>query len=959
MGSRSPEAVPVGRSAQVAALQALVREVAGGQGRVVWVEGEPGAGKSTLAAVGLAEAAERGCRTACAAADEFSTRHPLRVLLACLAAAGTSGTEQYAEIVRLLRDGPAGSMPGGVDPVLAALERVRVLIDNLCADSPLILMIDDIQWADEASMIVWHRLAQAVDQLPLLLVAVSRTAPRRPAVARLRQSVLATDAVLIQAGPLSGEQLSDLVLRMTGAPAGPRLRAFLQQTSGNPRYARELITTLLGSERIELGPDLAELEGPDAGLPESLAAVLRRQLSPLSPPAREMLGVAALFGMEFSVADLAAVLEKPPSALLTGLRQASAAAVLHESGELLGFCSPVIRETLRDSLPPALRSALHRRLAGVLAESGAPPEQVAQHLLSAGSAIDRWTFEWSTDHALLLARRAPDTAVDLLQRVVDQAWEVDSSRYETAMLALARAYFTLGRHDSVERLAREMPTARTKDADIGAEMRWFLALLLHGSGRGDQAHAVLAQTQGASPPPPKWQARLRALSAITARTSSGDLGDAETGAREALALAATVDDGLAASFAYCSLWAVETARRDHQKALAAADNALAALPFGDEYAELCAWAFEGRATALQNLDRLPEADSVRRDALEDKRLIGHPGSAVLHTGLAVQDIWAGRWDDALASLAAVSEQARTDASFSLRGQNPEILHHGATAFIAGHRDDRETARRHLEAGLLLSTAALPDWESSDFLLAAQALEAERGGAPDRALAVLTRLLEIRPGQLLLPHPWLPTVIRLALDLGDTTTAREASDVSKSEALREKTPAGATAAAAHCRGLLEADPALVLQAADHYEAVGRPFEQAQALEDAAVLTARQHRETESRQALMKAADLYDGLGALWDLRRADTRLRPYSIRRGVRGPRPRASFGWQALTPTELKVAALVAEGKSNPQVAEDLFLSRRTVQTHVSHILAKLGVRSRVGIATEALRHTSAGTPPE
>ncbi len=958
MGSRSPEAVPVGRSAEVAALRALVREVAVGQGRVVWVEGEPGAGKSTLAAAGLAEAAERGCRTACAAADEFSTRHPLRVLLACLAAAGTSGTEQYAEIVRLLRDCPAGSVPGGVDPVLAALERVRVLIDNLCADSPLVLMIDDIQWADEASMIVWHRLAQAVDQLPLLLVAVSRSAPRRPAVARLRQTVLAAGAVLIQAGPLSGEQLSDLVLRMTGAPAGPRLRAFLEQTSGNPLYAWELITTLLGSGRIEFGPDLAELEGPDAGLPESLAAVVRRRLSTLSPPAREMLGVAALFGMEFSVADLAAVLEKPPSALLTGLRQATTAAVLHESGELLGFRSPVIRETLQDSLPSALRSALHRRIAGVLAESGASAEQVAQHLLSAGSAIDRWTFEWSTDHALLLASRAPDTAVDLLQRVVDQTWEVDSSRYETAMLALARAYFTLGRHDSVERLAREMPT-RTKDADIGAEMRWFLALLLHGSGRGDQAHAVLAQTQRASPPPPKWQARLRALSAITARTTSGDLGDAEAGAREALALASTVEDGLAASFAYCGLWAVETARRDHEKALAAADNALAVLRFGDEYAELCAWAFEGKAIALQNLDRLADAVAVRRDALEDERLIGHPGSAVLHTGLAVQDIWAGRWDDSLASLAAIAEQARADASFGLRGQNPEILHHGATAFIAGHRDDRETARRHLEAGLSLSTAALPDWENSDFLLAAQALEAERGGAPDRALAVLTRLLEIRPGQLLLPHPWLPTVIRLALDLGDTATAREASEVSTSEALREKTPAGATAAAAHCRGLLEADPALVLEAADHYQAVGRPFEQAQALEDAAVLTARQRRETESRKALMKAADLYDGLGAGWDLRRADTRLRPYSIRRGVRGPRPRASFGWQALTPTELKVAALVAEGKSNPQVADDLFLSRRTVQTHVSHILAKLGVRSRVGIATEAMHHTNAGTPPE
>jgi DNA-binding CsgD family transcriptional regulator len=99
-------------------------------------------------------------------------------------------------------------------------------------------------------------------------------------------------------------------------------------------------------------------------------------------------------------------------------------------------------------------------------------------------------------------------------------------------------------------------------------------------------------------------------------------------------------------------------------------------------------------------------------------------------------------------------------------------------------------------------------------------------------------------------------------------------------------------------------------------------------------------------------LYEGLNARWDIRRADSRLRRHGIRRGVRGPRgPRAASGWGALTPTEVKIAALVARGDSTSEIARSMFLSRRTVQTYISHILAKLGAKSRVEIVREALRH--------
>jgi DNA-binding CsgD family transcriptional regulator len=125
----------------------------------------------------------------------------------------------------------------------------------------------------------------------------------------------------------------------------------------------------------------------------------------------------------------------------------------------------------------------------------------------------------------------------------------------------------------------------------------------------------------------------------------------------------------------------------------------------------------------------------------------------------------------------------------------------------------------------------------------------------------------------------------------------------------------------------------------------------ALEDLAAVLAQRGRDDEARVTLHEAVSLYDGLQAAWDIRRADSRLRPYGIRRGVRARRgPRAASGWAALTPTELKIATMVAGGASTPDIARGMLLSRRTVQTHISHILSKLGAKGRADIIREALR---------
>jgi DNA-binding NarL/FixJ family response regulator len=147
------------------------------------------------------------------------------------------------------------------------------------------------------------------------------------------------------------------------------------------------------------------------------------------------------------------------------------------------------------------------------------------------------------------------------------------------------------------------------------------------------------------------------------------------------------------------------------------------------------------------------------------------------------------------------------------------------------------------------------------------------------------------------------------------------------------------------------------ATEHHRA-GRPLFAAQAREQCARLLATAGRTSEARAALREAVSGYETLEASWDLARTDTLLRTLGVRRGARGPRRRPKAGWDALTGTERVVAGLVAEGLSNPAIAGRMFISRRTVQGHVSAILAKLCVTSRVELAT-LVTQRAAGSQPQ
>jgi DNA-binding CsgD family transcriptional regulator len=952
MSSAGRPDVWVGRDAELALFASAVDLLADGRGSMVWVEGEPGIGKSSLVTKGMSAAGARGCEVLSATADQLSQRLPLQVTLDCLGVRPHSPDPRRAQIAQLMRDRRPGVF--AVDDVVSSTAELLVaLVDELCSESPTAIVVDDLQWADDASLVVWHRMAFMVDQLPLLLVGVSRRGSRRDQVRELRAAVRRRRGQVISLQPLGQSDVAALVTGLTGAPPGPGLTRLAEQAMGNPLYLGELIGALArerdgDAEQPDREPSADQLDR----VPASFAAALDDRLNLVPEGSADILKAAVLLGGEFAVTDLAVVLRRPPSELAVGLHDAVAAGVIVDVGSRLAFRHPLIQRAIYESMPATLRQALHNEAAQALAAAGAEQLRVAQQLLLAAQPGDGWARSWLAEAAPTLAAVAPDMAAELLQRALDHARPDDGNR-DALAVALARVLLGMGRYEEAVARARQALTIGVKP-DRRPEMYWVLARALFCLGDNEAAGDAVARALAQPDLPDRWRARLLGTRAMFQRAGAGDVDAADTSARQALDSAGNAEDPFATAYALIDLWLIHSVRRDHATALHCLDRALAVLGDGPDYADLRAFAFDGRVFTMQNLDRWPDAEQTLRHAHALAHRLRHPGTAASNVTAAVLFYWLGRWDDALAEL-ITSERDAGDVTYSgLRERGPNLLRHGVAALIAGRRDERLIAEEHLHKGLKAPILTIGDRENQDFLLAAQALAFEQSGDLSAAVQALSPILARRPGEMTLTHQWLPFLTRLAIAAGDSTTALAAVRTCRAEAEAESTPARAAVAALRCDGLLAGDPALLRRAVMHYRAVGPMAELGSTLEDLAAVLADHGATEDAKKALNEAIALYGDVGAKWDIRRAEHRLRGYGVRRGIRGPRPkRATYGWEALTPTELKIAGFVAEGLSTPAIAQRLYLSRRTVQTHISHIITKLGLRCRVDIAREALRRRS------
>src|SRR4051812_43001760 len=432
MHSVTPAGALVGRDGEMALLTGLIKDVARGRGSSVLIEGEPGVGKSALVQAAVAEAQDAGCQVFWGAGDELGQELPLLPFLDGLRVRESSPNPRREVIVRLLRGEMTADRGANVPAVLA--EQLVALVTEQCAVRPVVLVVDDLQWADPASVMLWARLTRSARQVPLLMIGMMRP-PLRDALLALRRA--GDDRPRLKLDALAGPAVRD---RGAGAAGGgPRrggvgalaggrpdagLLRLAEGAAGNPLYVTELVAALARSAALtvtEAGG--AELAGDSA--PGSLSAAIADRLGFVTGPVREVLRAAALLGVDFTVTDLAIVLRRGVADLIQAIDEACAVGVLAESRQRLEFRPPLIRAALYDEMPGPVRAALHRDAGRALAEASAPADRVARQLLRAAGEpegppgpMDEWILDWLTRTADSLVDQAPAVAAELLTRAV-------------------------------------------------------------------------------------------------------------------------------------------------------------------------------------------------------------------------------------------------------------------------------------------------------------------------------------------------------------------------------------------------------------------------------------------------------------------------------------------------------------------------------------------------------------
>ena len=931
----------VGRESETAMLVRLVTEVTGGQGSSVLIEGEPGIGKSALVRAALAEAADTGRQVFWGAGDELGQALPLLPLLEALRVREPSTHPRRNTIVRLLRGELTADR--GADVSAALAEQLLALIAEQCAVQPTILVLDDLQWADQATITLWGRLARSVRQAPLLLVGMMRPVPQRDDLLALRRAV--DDAARLQLTGLTEAAVAELVAALAGGKPDDKLLRLADGAAGNPLYVTELVAALARSSSLTI-TDTGAAKLTSGPAPSSLSAAIADRLGFVSGPVREVLRAAALLGVDFAVPDLATVLGHGVADLVPAVDEACAVGVLAESGNGLAFRHPLIRAALYDEIPAPVRAAWHRDAGRALAEAGAPADRVARQLLWAvggpgGTAdpMDEWILGWLASTAELLVGQAPRAAAELLGQAVASA-PAGSAQHDSLAGRLADALFRVGDAAGAEQVANRA-LEYVVERDLRMDLHWTLAQCRMQAGRSAESLATLNRALAS----PGISARHRARLLVLAARTHSNLGEVETAGRvaaAALAAATEADDNWAIGWALSVLTIVTAVQGQMTDALPLFDRALTVTQAEPSLTDLRLLLQINKAIMLSGLDRYEEAFAAARQA---RHLADQVGTVVrlaqAHGALGQLLFDTGRWDDAMAEVQALHDDLKEPAA--------ACSDHGIAAVICFHRGDITAARRHLAAADPY-TRRIGNRVVSPLALA-RSLDSEHADAPSEALAVLTALFADNAEELDEIEDLFADAVRLATEIGDLGTARTIAGHAADLAAASEIP-HRQANALYCRGLLDHDATRLLAAAERYGDASRPLLSAKALEAAAEDFVGTDDRDQARAAFTRAVDSYASLGAATDVARLRTRFRAHGIRRGPHAKHRQAQSGWDSLTPAETKIAALVEGGLSNPEIAAKLFLSRRTVATHVSHILKKLDVHSRTDIAREAALRT-------
>lgn len=930
----------------MAALGEVVDRVAGGGPAVVLMEGEAGIGKTRLLGAVLADAAGQGMRVAAGRAEELERTRPFGVLAAAFDCTRSSADPRRAAIAGLLANPVAGEH-GPITVTSDSGLRFRVvdaftdLVEELALSGPLMIGLDDLQWADPSSLLTVGALARRLTDLPVGVIGCYRPSPRVAELDRLAGALEAAGARFLILHPLTEEAVTGLVAQVIAAEPGPRLLAELAGAGGNPLFVTELLGALAQEEAITTVGGLAEVA--QTALPPTLRLTILRRVSFLPEPALQALRSASILGSGFSLTDLATVTGRAAVDLSVVLREAIRARVLEDDGARLRFRHELIRDAIYQDLAGSVRRALHREAGQRLARAGAPALQVAEHLARGARIGDADAVTWLAAAARQAAPRSPDIAADLLGRAAGLMAPGDPGR-DRLLAEQASSLQWAGRMADAEATCRSLLTGDL-DPSLDGTVRICLGHALLASGRARDGLCELEQARQSPLLTTGDYAGAQAWASL-ARMLLADLDGAAAAAAEARSAAAAARDHLATSVAMVSLALVAEVRGDLGDALHIMDDAVA---LADESPGRLGHRYplhDFRAHILTALDRLEEARSTIEAGLRISEELGIPWVSTQYQRVrALERFLAGHWDDALAEIGTDTElPGAPGESYSL------LLRRGVLSLIRLHRNDLPGAREAVCAvpGEVPGAAGY----RADWSVWAQALLLEADGELAGAVEMLSDCWDrcARSG-LALEYPVIgPDLVRLALAAGDTARAHDVVAAVVGVASRNDV-AWITGAALRCQGLAENDADILQAAADACARGSRPLEHALACQDAGAAFASRGDPASAGRLLNQAITIFEHLDAARDLARAEAALRRIGVRRGRRVTHRRAHSGWQSLTPSERAVVDLVAEGLSNPQIGQRLYVSRRTVQTHLAHVFAKLHITSRAQLAAEAARH--------
>jgi DNA-binding CsgD family transcriptional regulator len=824
------------------------------------------------------------------------------------------------------------------------LQDLQAMLERAALGGPLLISLDDVQWSDSGTAAALRALPVRVAGVPVAWIFAFRPGQGTAQLLSALEHLDHSGAERIVLGPLDDDAVAQVAEDVMDAEPDAALLDLVRGAGGSPFVLTELLSGLRDEELVRVIAGQAELV--EARLPRRVGVTMRERLRGLSRPAREAATVAASLGRRFSFADLADMLDRPPARMLGPVEELIDCGMVVESGERLAFRHDVTRDAVRESVPVSARRALDRQAADVLLGAGATAVEVAAQVAASAEPGDEQAISILLRAGEALATTDPGAGADLSRRGLELAPRENPLR-GSLLAQTAVLLHSAGRVDE----ARGFADTQLRDA-LPPEQEAEVLLSIAGMFRTSPDARVAAGRQALALP--KLPAHLRAqhLAALFHNLLVGGRTE-EAKAIQAETAAAVQASGDANSAFALALAETVTAYVDgrYQDALEMTEQAASAGIDTTDWARdrlAREWRCETR-TVLDHVDdslRLA-ADSIAA-AQRDRN-----GWAI-----RIFEIWRGRQLYQLGRL--------DDAGAILEGQfSPEtgdrfigaLDSAGIVALgrVALHQGNRRLQQRTAELAQGLLDDTTPNFRrQAAWLLALQAMAVGDQTAAHGWLRVLgedqrTAILPLFPGDVTDE----PQLVRIALAAADERLADVTVALADRRAHLNPRVATIVATSAHARGLRTANIADLERAVALFATGPRPLARASALEDLGAARARAGAVEAAIEALDGALILYAEAGARWDAGRVRSRLRDHGIRRRL-VPRERADTGWAAMTDSELAVARLVAQGLTNREVAERLFVSPHTVSSHLRSIFVKLEINSRLALSRITAEHDTA-----